>query len=63
MEDQITEVIELADRLPGQFREQLERMREFRDRMQISEVAPRQEQFAVRKVTPLEPRRSIAIHR
>ena len=63
MEDQIKEVIALAGQMPGQFRDQLERMREFRDKMQIAGAAPRQEQFAVRKVTPIEPRRSISIYR
>lgn len=63
MEDQITEAITLTGRMSGQFRDQLERMRDFRDKMQIAGAAPRQEQFAVRKVTPIEPRRSIAIHR
>lgn len=63
MEDQINEAITLTGRMTGQFRDQLERMRDFRDKMQIPGAAPRQEQFAVRKVTPIEPRRSIAIHR
>lgn len=63
MEEQIREAVELAHKVPGHFREQLDRMNEFREKMQISGGFTRTEQFAVRKVSPIEPRRSIAIHK
>lgn len=62
MDDQISEAIELAYRTPGNFRDQLDRMRQFRDKMQIAGAATRPEQFSVRNVEQIEPRRSIAIH-
>ena len=62
MKDQIKDAIELGNRSRDHLLEQLERMREFRDRMQFAGAAPRPEQFAVRKITPIEPRRSIAIY-
>lgn len=63
MEDQIQDMVEMACHRHGHMLSQLERMREFKDRMKIAGAFPRPEQFSVPKVTPLEPRRSIAIHR
>jgi hypothetical protein len=63
MEDQVTEAIQLGHKMAGDFRDQLDRMREFRDKMRMAGAAPRPEQFTVRTVDPIEPRRSIAIHK
>lgn len=59
MEDQIKEAITLANQMSDQFQNQLKLMQEFRERMHIPGSAAHQEQFAVRKITPIEPRRSI----
>lgn len=61
MEDQVMEAVNQNHGIGGQFREQLDRMREFRDRMQQAGAASSPEQFAVRPLEPIEPRRSIAI--
>jgi hypothetical protein len=60
MEEQVKEVIAKAPLMDAAFREQLERMRDFRDRMKDAGAIHEDEQFAVPAFRPMLPMQSLA---